>query len=483
MNRDDLRASIHTCESEFVQLILKRLGIVVRNQNTDLTNSIIHACQKFDCTPLEYLNKLVTCADNSPLLEHLITDITVGETYFFRDKQQMATLQNKVLPRIIKAKREKNHRSLRIWSAACSSGEEIYTIAILLNEILHDINYWSIHLLGTDIDTEALKKAKKGVYSKWSMRSIPDYYKVRYFSEKDNKFYLSPNIINKVDFQYLNLNDNTYPSLVNGTNAQDLIICRNALIYFSKECTQRLMKKIHASLIDDGVLLLGASDPVAIEGTEFVFHHEEGMVFSRQGRQKEANSPPLSYSQKTLPKIPSITVKKPTTLGEITLLMERRCWQEVLNLINRSNTTKIAPYLLYSTKAKALANLGQLEEAVQCCQESLLLDSTRKDTYFTYALILIELERLNEAEAMLRKSLFLDRHFVEAHVQLGLLLVKNKKSAAGLKSLNNALVIAQSKGSLERVDGLEELNYGRFAEILKSEIELVTGTVNDNQKK
>lgn len=479
MNTQELRECILSCEPEFTQLILKRMGIVVRNQNTDLMNSIINACNKFQCNPKEYLDRLIHCADNSPLLEHLITDITVGETYFFRDKQQMNWLKNTLLPKIIKVKREQNNLSLRIWSAAGSSGEEIYTIAILLKEMLPDIHRWSLHLLSTDINTVALRKARTGIYSKWSMRSIPDYYKHRYFSETNNQFYISPKLIDMVNFQYLNLNDPAYPSIFNETNAQDLIICRNVLIYFSKECSTQLMKRISSCLTEAGTLLLGASDPVHIQGTDLIFHHDEGMVFTRQS----ASVPtpiPSPLVQKRIPKDDKTPIRKLITQNDILNLLDNGRWQEALTLMNtEDSTTSLEPHFLLGAKAKASANLGQLIEAVHFCEESLLLNSTDKDIYFIYALSLIELDRLTDAEKALRKTLFIERNFVEGHFQLGLLLIKNKKIEAGLKSLRNALAIVESNDPSCMVEGFKELNYGRFAEILKSEIELVAGSAYD----
>jgi chemotaxis protein methyltransferase CheR len=479
MNTQELRTCILNCEAEFIQLISQRLGIILRHKNTDLMHSIVNACHTFKCNPKEYLCRLKHCADNSPLLEHLIADITVGETYFFRDKQQINLLKKTILPKIIAAKREKNVLSLRVWSAACSSGEEIYTIALLLRELLPDRDRWVIRLLGTDINIMALNKAKKAAYSKWSMRSIPDYYKNRYFSEKNNQFYLSPEIINTVDFQYLNLNDNTYPSILNGTNSQDLIICRNALIYFSKDSIARLMNKMSTSLVEGGTLMLGASDPVVITGTNLVLHHNEGMFLTRKTVDTITSSS-LQIKKVIAPKRDS-QINNLISLTDITKLFKAGRWQEVVTVLDTADTSNIDPQSLLIVKAKAFANLGQLNEAVYYCQQSLLLDATSKETYFIYALALSELNQLEEAEAALRKTLFLDRKFVEAHFQLGLLLIKNCKIDAGLKALDNALAIAKSADASCMVEGFNGLNYGRFAEILKTEIELVARSAYDKK--
>lgn len=479
----DLRVAIDACEVEFIKLILKRLGIIVRHNNTDLVNSIMEACHKFQCDPNEYLNMLSNCSDSSPLLEHLVAVVTVGETYFFRDKYQVKILKDTLLPRIIRAKREENSLTLRVWSAACASGEEIYTISMLLREMLTDIHRWTVHLLGTDINTVALKKAKEGLYNKWSMRSIPEYYKQQYFLNQNNQYLLNPAICDMVNFRYLNLNDNTYPSILNGTHSQDLIICRNLLIYFSSGNITRLMKKFSASLVDGGALMLGASDPVNIEGTDLVSQFNEGMVFLRRNSVNNiTQSSAVSQKTKSPDKTPTA---KSATLPYVSKHLDKACLQELSITRKTDEPPKITSAMLLTLEAKTSANLGHLDEALKYCEESLLLDSTNKDTYFTYGLTLTELDRNNEAEVAFRKALFLDYQYVEVHFQLGILLLKNRLIDSGLKSLRNALAIVEASDSSRLVEGFNWLNYARFAEIIKAEIELyiMAGSANNEKEK
>src|SRR5579862_6527023 len=125
-------------EHELINLIRNRLGLIIHeHQVNTLCKTIQEACNKFKCSPSTYFDLLTKTPDQSPLTEHLIAGITVGETYFFRDKQQMNLLKSFILPRIINAKRSEDNLRLRIWSAGCASGEEIYTIAMMLNELLN----------------------------------------------------------------------------------------------------------------------------------------------------------------------------------------------------------------------------------------------------------------------------------------------------------------------------------------------------------
>ncbi|KTD11986.1 methyltransferase involved in chemotaxis (CheR domain) [Legionella gratiana] len=274
---------IKKLEPKFIELIHKRFGLVIHvHQATELTKAIIAACIKFNYLPQEYLAHLKSCSWNSSLLADLLAAITVGESYFFRDKNQMLLLEKILLPQLIKQKSD--DFTLKIWSAGCSAGEEIYTIAMLLTDLLPNINMWDLYLIGTDINTAALQKANSGTYSQWSMRSISEKYIKRYF-KKDNRYYiLSPEISNLVQFKYLNLCDNSYPSVINGIFDVDLILCRNVLIYFDNELVTRIMKKLSACMAEHSYLLLGASDPIVTSGTNLVFHHNnDAIYFSLKG--------------------------------------------------------------------------------------------------------------------------------------------------------------------------------------------------------
>lgn len=276
---NNLLNDIKKLEPAFIELIHNRFGLIIHvNQAQELVKVVTTACSKFNYQPQEYLDRLKNCSSNSSLLADLVAAITVGESYFFRDKNQMHLLEDNLLPQLIK---QKSHDlSLKIWSAGCSSGEEIYTIAMLLAELIPNIGVWNLYLLGTDINIAALQKATTGIYGQWSMRSIPEKYIQQYFQKNNRTYILSPEIRDLVQFKYLNLCDDSYPSIINGIFDVDLILCRNVLIYFDNELVVKIMKKISASMHENAYLLLGASDPIVTTGTNLVFHHDGAIYFS-----------------------------------------------------------------------------------------------------------------------------------------------------------------------------------------------------------
>lgn len=456
----DFHNDIKIHELEFLKLIGKRLGITIKeHQIGDLYKTIEKACVKFQMMPNEYLKTLIECHDNSPELEFLVSGITIGETYFFRDSHQMSLIHEKILPNIIKNKRSQNNLSLRIWSAGCASGEEIYTIAMILDNLLPDINKWHIALLGTDINTNSLKKAIAGVYTEWSMRAINPYYKHRYFTLEKRNYHISNEIKKLVSFEYLNLHDDMYPSVFNNTNAQDLILCRNVLIYFDTNHILNLMKKLNACLIEDAFLLLGASDPIITKETTLSSYQREGALLQNKlkvpfkPKAKSISNDPIVHRALIVPKPQSTTpVIKPVA-------------EKVVETKDEMINQLIADAL-------KLANEGKLDLAQQICHETLKRFPTHDVAHFTLAMILEEENKLIEAEKMLRITIFLNHKFVAAHFKLGLILIRNRQIKEGLKYLKNALDIALSRNPGEIVEGFNDLNYEQLSEILKREIDL-----------
>jgi chemotaxis protein methyltransferase CheR len=448
--------TIYYLKPLFIQLIHNRFGIVIHTHQTyDLIKTIQDACEKFNCKPDEYYELLKNLPNQSECVNHLVTGITVGETYFFRDQQQMALLKNNVLPQLIKRKRDQQSLTLRIWSAGCASGEEIYTIAMLLLELIPDIDQWTIKLLATDINTKSLQKAMTGVYSEWSMRSIPEQYKKTYFQQVKKNYTISSNIRECVTFDYVNLNEECYPSLFNGTNSQDLILCRNVLIYFDNDNSIKLIKRLNASLLLGGYLMLGASDPINIHDTDFIFHHEKGILFSRPLESTNPISTPV-------PPLPLISIEP----------QRKRIDPPKIIMPQKTKKSEVVVEQSLTEKAIDAANKGKLDEAKRLCEEGFKIDPTNKLNYFTHALTSLELNQLDDAEISFRKSIFLDNQFVVGHFQLGLLLLRKNQQVSGKKHIQNALTIAESKNPEALVEGSPQLCYQQLADILRNELHL-----------
>lgn len=193
--------------------------------------------------------------NNPAEYDALICEFTINVTKFFRDEEIFDYLRQKILPGIIKRKSQGN-RTIRFWSAGCATGEEAYTLAIILFELLEgSVKDYNISIYGSDIDTESVSRAMKAVYDETVIAAaLPPDMKNRYFSPYDGRFKLRQEIRSLVKF--------TTHDLVTGfTYANfDLIMCRNVLIYFDKKLQRSIIQKFHRGLADNGILVLGKSE-------------------------------------------------------------------------------------------------------------------------------------------------------------------------------------------------------------------------------
>jgi chemotaxis protein methyltransferase CheR len=226
----------------------------------DLARAVRETIVQFSLARCEDLYRLLIDAQpDHPVARAFISHLTIGETHFFRNQPQFEALAATILPEIIEQRR--SQRRLRIWSAACATGEEPYSIAILLDRLLPTPAEWEISILATDIDHQALERAQHGLYGAWSFRQVDEELRTRYFTQQGRFYELAPTIRRRVTFAPLNLVEATYPSLLNNTAQMDLILCRNVLIYFSPRTTRGVVDRLYLALRAGGWLLVGHAEP------------------------------------------------------------------------------------------------------------------------------------------------------------------------------------------------------------------------------
>jgi chemotaxis protein methyltransferase CheR len=201
---------------------------------------------------------------DSTVWQSLIRTVTVGETYFFRNQAQFEALRLKILPDLIKKRRQNGQLHLRFWSAGCATGEEPYSLAMLLRDLIPDVNAWQITILATDVNEYSIARAQRGAYRAWSFRNeTPHEIQAQWFSRHGESFQISPVIQRMVYFKHLNLISDHYPSFDSNTMNMDLILCRNVTIYFDQETTKSIAERFHKTLVPDGWLVVGHSEPMA----------------------------------------------------------------------------------------------------------------------------------------------------------------------------------------------------------------------------
>jgi len=202
-------------------------------------------------TAAEYLDRLVEPVEQQRLLD----EVTVQETHFFRNVPQMLALQTRVLPELLRHA-ERGDRRLRFWSAGCSTGEEAYSLAVLLRELLPRTDGWDVRVLATDLSQRALATARTATYGARSLQHVSAERLARFFvAEPDGRHRLRPEVRELVELRRHNLVGEEPPR-----DAQDLVLCRNVTIYFDRETTRGVIGRLHGCLRDGGYLLLGHSE-------------------------------------------------------------------------------------------------------------------------------------------------------------------------------------------------------------------------------
>ena len=203
--------------------------------------------------------RLLKLGSNDDEMKDLVSSLTTNETYFFRYLPQLESFAEEALPLVCKEKKERNDNRLFIWSAGCSSGEEPYTLLMLLKEHLEDFDRWDIRILGTDIDHQILAKAKEGVYERRAVKDVSPEHLEKYFIQEDNRFKICDEIKRGVEFRQANLMDRR---VMRSMTNVDFVFCRNVLIYFDDASRKQVVNSIYDSLLPGGFIFLGHSESV-----------------------------------------------------------------------------------------------------------------------------------------------------------------------------------------------------------------------------
>jgi chemotaxis protein methyltransferase CheR len=211
-------------------------------------------------------------------ISDLMDILTTNETYFFREVFQLKALTEEILPEIKADKERKGDKTLRIWSAGCSTGEEPYTIAMLILE-MNTFRDWRVEIIGTDISHRVLQQSRKAVYGKSSFRTTEEHYIRRFFQEQESGFKVNDEVRELVTISHLNLFDQNRLALL---GKMDVIFCRNVIIYFDQAAKRKIIESFYRMLHNGGYLLLGHSESLMNISTAFALKHlRNDMVYQK----------------------------------------------------------------------------------------------------------------------------------------------------------------------------------------------------------
>ena len=423
------------------ELVQRRAGLLAPSCVPAAEEGIDRAMQRAGCTELcAYAARLST---DPGAFDDLLTELTIGETYFFRTHEHFDFLREHALPELRRL-RGPGH-TVRAWSAGCSSGEEPYSLAVLLRQEGFGER---MEVLGTDISRAALARAQEAHYSAWSLRGEGARHMQPFLRLEGKRYVLEPEVRQRVRFSYLNLALDLWPSPESGIHQLDIIFCRNVLIYFTRSTIEAVARRLHESLAEGGFLVTGPSDPTLMGLAPF---EPVLLPWGVAWRRPPTGSvravlppapafvpppPPAILSPPPLPLAPPpavpVTAPRGDALEPARQALARGNWTEAAQ---RADTAAQSPEAAMMA-VRALANVDP-RQAVIACAEAAARYPLSVELRYLEAVLLLGQGRLDEAERSVRQVLYLDSTLAAAHFTLGLVLRRLGDTAGALRAFRN----------------------------------------------
>jgi len=452
-------------------------------------------------------------------LKQLISCLTTNETYFFRGKAHFDLLEKQILPKIIQ-RETSAEKSISIWSAGCSTGEEPYSIAILLEKLIPQIDQWHVEIVATDIDEAALKKARRGAYGAWSFRGLDSDTLIRAFRKRGDCYDVNEAYKPLVHFKKNNLISDLPPKSNHADSRFDIIFCRNVTIYFEQETIMALASKFHHALKEGGYLIVGDAEHSAENYALFKSSTFPGAIFYQK---KSINGPDFDIDMPLYPAQPfskkeahlkqALMIKngqRKTTALETERLFqfihknkkkkpkvsseplpirqvkkdmisreEARLFNEAMHDYFEKHYEKAIDWFLRivdmhpeNTCASWMlshiaANRGDFEEAIAWSERCIKIDALFKEPYYTLATIYMAQGDLDIAMAQIKKAIYIDPDFILGHFVMGSLYRLMHFSEAAEKCFQRMQGFISSKATDEVIFETEFLAVGMLRNAMR----------------
>lgn len=426
-------------------------------------------------------------------LNTVSSHLTIGETYFFREKPSLELFQQIIIPELIKQRRNQNEE-IRIWSAGCSSGEEPYTLAIMLKEFFPQLSDWKVTILATDISPIAIQKALHGEYTEWSFRDSDIRLKNKYFTDHGKSYRIDSEIKKMVTFSYLNLAKNSYPSMLTNTDNFDVIFCRNVMMYFTPEVIKEVSGRFYNSIIENGWLI---TSQVELNDEYFSnferVNYNNGIFYQKTNKKKEPtknqliNSSDIIHNYQPKKEEKKVVVNKSVenVVKKIPLAAKandqketeafypgifyqsgnyQKCIEGCLHIIEKGKLNKE----IFDLLVKSYANSGQLTEGERTIQKILSNHSATAEMFYIYASFLKEQNNLHLSEVILKKAVYLNHRHILSHLMLGDIYLQNEKKHIAVKHYRTVVGLLEKYADNELVPESEGMTAGRIKALAES---------------
>jgi chemotaxis protein methyltransferase CheR len=473
---------------QFRTIVAGRLGLRYEDEKLDYLAEVarrrmeLAGSARFE----SYLERLTCSPKGCDEFRALAEQLTVNETFFFRNADNFRAFAGIVLPERIRANtREKR---LRILSAGCASGEEPYSLAVLVREALPDLGDWDVKIIGLDVNPAVLAKAAQARYSAWSLRATSEDAKRRYFRADGAEFVLDPAIQKMVTFEERNLIDDDPPFWQ--SLACDVVFCRNVLMYFTPDKAADVVRRIGGALLRGGFFFLGHAETLRGLTQEFDLCHTHDTFYYRRrdaseavvrtatwvapSRERAGDSLPAA-AESTAPWVdviqraseriatladgrsrsPDRDAPRTTAAGQAAATAAPRTWDlglvlEAVRQERFSDALQIVCSLPPDShedpdalllRAVLLTNNGRLDESEEVCRRLLAVDQLNAGAHYLMALCREHAGDSTGAIEHGQTAVYLDAGFAMPHLHLGIMAKRSGDAAAAQRELGQALIL------------------------------------------
>ena len=460
----------------FKELIAAKTGLHINMQDKEkILKHILRRMKLLQIdTPEDYLQLLKNNTnDTQTEWQQFIVLLATGETHFFRDKGQFAIIRNYILPEVME--RRKSSRSLRIWSAGCSTGEEAYSLAIIVSGLIPDYHNWDMHIIGTDINKQAIEKADRGIYSPWSFRTVDPGIQNRYFSRINNEWELDEKIRWMVKFRTGNLIEDVYPDYETDIHDMDIILCRNVFIYFDSDKVSSVLDKMKNTLSGEGYLITGHTElqsqnlnglRTRVFPESVAYQKSSPVIFQVEEEYEEVEKNKNSKcirEKNSKSKVPNLNLSMEEAKGffyngahDLAI--------EILERVVRDNPRYFDAYYLM---ARAYADLGKYEMANINCRKSIEIDPCAANPYYLMAHIAEAQGDEEEAKNLLKKAIYLAPTFIAAYLELGALYERGHDANRARKMRTTAMELLNTLPPEKAIEPYKETTAGELLKYIK----------------
>jgi chemotaxis protein methyltransferase CheR len=439
--------------ARFRDLVRERVGLSFPpSRSSDVELAVHRAVAETGLPDADALYRLLAGGGPREPLDALVSALNVSETHFLRDRGQIQALEERILPEIIRRRRPE--RRLRVWSAACSTGEEAYTLAILVRQQLPDLADWDVRILATDVNGRALERARRGVYGPWSFRGVPAQLKQAWFERDGKQHRVAPHVRAMVTFAQVNLIDGVPAWAPANPWRTDLILCRNVLLYFDGDTARAVAGRLAGCLDDHGWLLLSQVEAALglLDGLDLAA--DGGGTFRKaapapaRSRPRPPDADPPKPPPPPAPPPPAPAPPPPAPAG--------------------------APMMPAGYEdAVALWRDGRPEDALRRLRLAGSGERLAAPHHYLQGLILLDQGRADQALAAFRRCTFADPGFALGHLAQASLLTRAGQRRRAMAALDHAAGLVAGLDPGARVFAGDELRAGALLELVDAQRRLL----------